>query len=246
MPLSRSAPPPDVDDLIGSLGTPFGSAELSVLRRQVAAVRAASQRAGTFRGFRSLTVGFSAVAAVATGWFAPLPEELVIIDGVPIVYAPDAWVVVAGLCFAVAAGEMLWRAKGSSYGLAMVWTAAGQFLPCVAAGAAVTFVAQYLRPELLLNLPGLWALLFGLGVCSCARLLPRAFWAIGAWYLTAGCIGLAAPRLGAGMWFLPAVFGIGQGATAGLLYLLVERPERLAGRHEGWGELDDPADLFSA
>ncbi|QDT15453.1 hypothetical protein [Alienimonas californiensis] len=178
MPIPAPPPPHDASNLLGSLRPPRDARELAVLRRQVAAVRAASQRAGAFRGFRALTVGASALAAVLTAWATPLPYDFVV-GGVPIRYDLEAWVVVAGLCLAAGGGEMLWRAKGSPYGLAMLRTAAGQFLPCVAAGAAVTFVIDVFRPDLRPSLPGLWALLFGLGVCSCARLLPRAFWAVG-------------------------------------------------------------------
>ena len=228
---------------------PFDPSELSALRSQVAAVRAAAQRSGTFRGFRSVTVGFSAVAAVAAAWadraadppVFPGTVPLVVAGFVPVGFDVGLWVGAAGLCLTVAGGEMLWRTHGSPYGLAMTRTAAGQFLPCVAAGAAVTGAVTALRGDLLPTLPGLWALLFGLGVCSCARLLPRAFWAVGAWYLAAGVVGVAAPRVGATAGYLGVTFGAGQAVTAGLLYLLVECPERRAGRPEGWGE-EDPAE----
>ena len=222
-------------------GPPFDARDLSVLRVQVAAVRAASQRAGTFRGFRSVTVGFSALAAVVTAVADAVQREPKRIYGpIRVLYDPDLWQPVAALCLAVAGGEMLWRSRRSGYGLAMTWTAAGQFLPCVAAGALVTVSATTFSKTLVPYLPGLWATLFGLGVCSCARLLPRPFWAVGAWYLLAGQVGLIAPAVGGGDWFLGVTFGAGQAVTAGLLYLLVERPERLAGRPEGWGE-EDPA-----
>ncbi|MEM9701228.1 MAG: hypothetical protein AAF907_02140 [Planctomycetota bacterium] len=236
-----ATPPPDVRGRGGLLDEPLRPGDLSVLRRQVATVRAASQRAGTFRGFRSMTVGFSAVAALATGCLAGSTTTEAT-AAISVRYDVATWVTVAAVCLGAAAGEMLWRAKGSPYGLAMLWTAAGQFLPCVAAGGLVTETARRFRPDLLPSLPGIWALLFGLGVCSCARLLPRAFWGVGLWYLAAGCVGLAAPDMGASNAFLAVAFGVGQGASALLLYLLVERPERLAGRREGWGEDDPPHD----
>ena len=218
---------------------PLDRADLAALRSQVAAVRAAAQKSGTFRGFRSVTVGFSALAAVAAAW-ADL-HLLVEPPASGLSYDPDLWAGTAALCLLTAGGEIAWRARTSPYGRAMARTAAGQFLPCVAAGGLLTLTASEFRRDLREALPALWALLFGLGVCSCARLLPRAFWAVGAWYLAAGCVGLALSRAGANALFLGVTFGAGQAVTAGLLSLLVERPERRAGRPEGWGE-EDPAE----
>ena len=212
--------------------------DLSALRGQVAAVRAAAQRAGTFRGFRSVTVGFSALAAVAAAW----ADLRVLIEPPvsPLSYDPDLWAGTAAVCLLTAGGEIAWRARPSAYGRAMARTAAGQFLPCVAAGGLLTLVVSEFRQDLWDALPGLWALLFGLGVCSCARLLPRVFWAVGAWYLAAGCVGVALSRYGVNALFLGVTFGAGQAVTAGLLYALIEKPEADAGRPEGWGEEGAP------
>ena len=229
---------------------PLTLSDLSLLRRQVAEVRAAAGRAGTFRGFRSATVLFSAAAAVVTAWADARPGPHLFVRGVPVGYDPSLWRAVAGVCLLVAGAEMGLRAhRGGHYGGAMLWTAAGQFLPCVAAGAAVTGAALRFNADLLPVLPGMWAVLFGLGVASCCRLLPRAFWVVAGWYVLAGAVGLSAdPSVGPHAWFLGVTFGVGQGVSAGLLYLLVERPAAAAGVVDDWGgeELDELCDADRA
>ena len=54
----------------------------------------------------------------------------------------------------------------------------GQFVPCLVAGAAVSLTLPALDPGLARLLPGLWALLLGLGVFASRPtwLVPRAGW----------------------------------------------------------------------
>jgi len=67
----------------------------------------------------------------------------------------------------------------------MTKLAVGQFVPCIAAGALVTFaIVGYAREQLWL-LPGLWQILFGLGVFASYRLLPRSIFWVAVLYLRA-------------------------------------------------------------
>jgi hypothetical protein len=66
-------------------------------------------------------------------------------------------------------------------------------------------------------LPGLWQVLFSMGVFASCRFLPRQMFAVGVWYLAAGVTCLA---LGSGAfspWAMGLPFGFGQLMVATVL-----------------------------
>ena len=73
-------------------------------------------------------------------------------------------------------------------------------------------------------LPGVWMILFALGVFASRRLLPRSVFAVGAYYLLAGLSVLLMER---GAQLQPSVmgsiFGAGQLFAAVILYFTLER-----------------------
>ena len=56
----------------------------------------------------------------------------------------------------------------------LTWLALEQFCPCLVAGALLTIVLVRAAPESLWMLPGLWQILYSLGIFASCRLLPRA------------------------------------------------------------------------
>ena len=68
------------------------------------------------------------------------------------------------------------------------------------------------------TLPGLWQIIFSLGVFSSCRFLPRPVVAVGAWYLLTGltCIALADSRA-LSPWAMGIAYGAGQLLVAGIL-----------------------------
>jgi len=74
-------------------------------------------------------------------------------------------------------------------------------------------------PSALWMLPGLWQVIFSLGVFSSCRFLPRPMLAAGAWYLLSGltCISLADGRA-LSPWAMGISYGVGQLMVAGILY----------------------------
>ena len=100
-------------------------------------------------------------------------------------------------------------------------------MPAVVVGALLTVLIARRAPESAWMLPGLWALVFCLGVFASCRLLPRRVALAGWWYLVGGVLALAWGQGEAALspWFMGVTFGGGQFLTAGLLYFACERRE---------------------
>jgi hypothetical protein len=179
-------------------------------------------RSEMYRGIRSAPVALSGLAAVAAGFLQPIlvPEK----DPVGFV---GFWVSVAGvnaLVGAALAGWRYWRHEDAAHRRTTRQVAA-QFLPCLAAGGIVTMGIVLSGPAAISWLPGLWSILFGLGLFAARLHLPRRIGWIALYYFGAGAVLLA---LGGGEASLhPAgmasVFGTGQMLSAVILYWNLER-----------------------
>jgi hypothetical protein len=121
------------------------------------------------------------------------------------------------------------RAPDLSLRREITWLAVEQFVPCLAAGGLVTVVLVRSAPETLWMLPGLWQILFGLGVFASCRLLPRATFGVAVFYLVAGLLSLSLARGDAAFspWTMGIPFGVGQLCAAGVLYRTLERRDDL-------------------
>ncbi len=191
---------------------------------QISEIRQQMARAEVFRGFRALPVacsgGLAIVAAVAQAiWLdEPLKQSHQYLA---------LWIGVAAISLAAQLIEM-WlrsRASRSAYAKSITLLAAEQFFPSVIAGALLTFVLVTFAPETVWLLPGLWQILFGLGLFATYRLLPRALFWVAAFYVVSGVLCLALARGDASLspWAMGAPFGVGQLATAAVLYWTLER-----------------------
>ncbi len=129
----------------------------------------------------------------------------------------------------IVAAELIWRAHIAGPGLSrqMTQLAVEQFLPCVVVGALLTFCIARAAPQVGWMLPGLWSLLFGLGVFASCRLLPRPTAWVGLYYLTCGCgcLWLGQGANAFSPWQMAISFGGGQLLTAGILYWTLERSD---------------------
>ncbi len=107
----------------------------------------------------------------------------------------------------------------------MTLLAVGQFLPCVVIGALLTICIYRGAPHVAWMLPGLWSLVFSLGIFASYRLLPQqVFWA-GSFYVLCGCLCLL---WGQGdnafsPWQMGISFGGGQLMSAAILHWVLER-----------------------
>jgi hypothetical protein len=198
--------------------------ELREALTQITEIRLQLARTEVFRGYRSLTVALSGVVAL----FAALVQSVAIVDpGAEIGAYLSIWIVAAILSWLAAAGEMIVRARRARSDLSreLTWLALEQFFPCLVAGGIVTFVLVRTSPESAWMLPGLWQVFYSLGIFASYRLLPRATFWVGVFYLTTGFMVLSIGPGNAALsaWAMGLPFCVGQFAAAAILYRTLER-----------------------
>jgi len=188
--------------------------DLNKALSDIAAIRGQVARGTLFHGYGPATLVATAALAVAAGlaqavWL-PVPAE-----------DPRAWLslwfVTAILSAAVVAWDAVTRARRLHSDLAdeMIREAALRFAPAAIAGGALPLVLLQAAPEALWMLPGLWQIVFALGVFAAAASLPRPMLAVGVWYLACGLVVLAGRADGA--WAMALPFALGQLLSAILL-----------------------------
>lgn len=183
------------------------------------AIKAQLARGTEFRGWGAATVALTglmaATAAFCQAAFLPDPTA----DGVLWV---AIWITTAVLGVAVTAGEAVTRSRRLHSRLAdeMIHSAAVQFVPAAVAGALLPVVIVRFAPDALWMLPGLWQIVFGLGIFAASRALPQAMAVTGAWYLACGVVVLAVSAADRGLspWAMGLPFGIGQLLFAAILH----------------------------
>ncbi|MGH9561310.1 MAG: hypothetical protein ACRD3S_07635 [Terracidiphilus sp.] len=194
-----------MDDLTKALG------DISTIRRQVA-------HTTEFRGYGPATLaatgGFALLGAGAQHLWIPEPATHVA------QYAM-LWSLAATISVALASIQMYTRSRRMHSGLSdeMIHMAVEQFLPAGFAGLLLTIVMLRAVPDLVWMLPGLWQVIFSLGIFASCRFLPRPMVVAGVWYLFTGlvCIGLAGTRA-LSPWAMAIPFGCGQTLIAGILF----------------------------
>jgi len=194
-----------MDELNKALG------DISSIRRQVA-------RTTEFRGYGPATLAatglFALVAAGVQSLWIPSPAG-------HISEYVGLWFATALVSAVLAGVHMYTRSRRIHSGLSdeMIHMAVEQFLPAVGAGLLLTLVVLRAAPELAWMLPGLWQVIFSLGIFASRRFLPRPIVSTGVWYLMTGllCVGLAGTRA-LSPWAMAIPFGVGQLLVAGILF----------------------------
>jgi hypothetical protein len=190
---------------------------------QIDEIRQQMARHELFRGYRSLTVGLSGVVALVGAAIQPwvVGAETRLRDFLVL------WVTLAGVNVVIT-GVQLWRRAGraeSRLARQATLLAAEQFVPCLFVGALLTLcVVRYARDAAWM-LPGLWSLVFSLGLFASYRLLPRqaawvAFFHVAA---GAGCLVWGGGEQAFAPWQMALCFGGGQLFGAAVLYWTLER-----------------------
>ncbi len=198
--------------------------ELHEALAQISEIRDQLARTETFEGYRSATVAASGLLAFAAAGLqtALVPDPLGHLDAYLAL-----WVAVAAVSAAMTGIEMFVRCRRSASETSARLTrmVVEQFLPCMVVGALLTVAIAVVAPETAWMLPGLWGLVFGLGVFASARLFPKPVVWVAAYYLLAGVACLAgAKRLEPlSPWLMALTFGVGQSLASAVVYWAVER-----------------------
>jgi uncharacterized membrane protein (DUF441 family) len=186
-------------------------AEITAIRTQIA-------RTAEFHGYGPVTVATTGLMALVAGEV----QLHKLADPVHNIVAYIAiWMATAVLSVALIGVEMVTRSRSMHSGLAeeMISTAVEQFLPATVAGVLLSSVLVRFAPETVWMLPGLWQVIFSLGVFASARFLPRATYAVGVWYLLTGfaCLAFAREQHVLSPWLMGVPFGLGQLLAAAVL-----------------------------
>jgi hypothetical protein len=186
--------------------------EIHSIRNQVA-------RGTEFRGYGPASIAVSGilallVAAAQTQWMAaPAKADLTLWLGV--------WAGTAAVSVLLTGVETFARSRRVHVGFAreMVRSAVAQFLPAVMVGFLLTVVMMSVAAQECWMLPGLWELIFCLGVFASCRFLPRQMFAVGVWYLAAGlfCLAAGSTTRALSPWMMGIPFGVGQLLVAAVL-----------------------------
>jgi hypothetical protein len=192
---------------------------------EVSSIRAHLARGTEFRGYGPRTVAMTGVLA---GLVAILQSYLMPRTPYSIASGLLVWVGVAAACVALVSIEAVARARRVHDGMAMqmLHSALEQFLPPLVAGMLLMAVLLRFAPQELWMLPGLWQVLFSLGVFASCRFLPRPIFVAGVWYLASGMTCLAIDRGHAAFspWEMGIPFGVGQLLVAAVLQRGYLRP----------------------
>jgi hypothetical protein len=193
-----------MNDLYKALG------DISSIRRQMASTT-------EFRGYGPATLAttgmFAILAAVAQALWLPDPAH-------HISAYLGVWVSTAVLSAALTGVQMYSRARRIHSGLSneMLRMAVEQFLPSVAAGLLVSLVLLQYVPFATWMLPGVWQVIFSLGIFSSCRFFPGPMITAGAWYLLTGlsCLAMGGNRA-LSPWTMGIAYGAGQLLVAAIL-----------------------------
>lgn len=194
--------------------------DITRIRRQVAA-------STQFRGYGPVTLASTGLAALVAArlqsiWVADPAHHL---QGYLTV-----WIMTAVLASSVAGWQIHRRTRRLHSGLSheMIRTAVSQFLPAVFTGLLLTVVLLRFVPAACWMLPGLWQIIYGLGVCASCRFLSKSMYGAGVWYLLTGLTTIALGDARAlAPWTMGLSFGGGQFLIAAVLLLASPEEEDL-------------------
>ena len=198
--------------------------ELPEALGQITEIRQQMARSEVFRGYRCLTVGsvglMGVLVAIAQPYLVPSPAN-------DLEAFLTLWISVAAVAFLLVALG-LWRrvrTTGSPMVRESTLLTADQFLPCVAVGALLTLGIYRGAQDVGWMLPGLWSLVFSLGVFASYRQLPRQVFWVGVYFTVCGfvCLLWGQGTNAFSPWQMGISFGGGLLVGAAILYWTLER-----------------------
>lgn len=186
---------------------------------EIHSIRSHVARGTEFRGYGPASIAASGVlallvAALQSQWMSKhANSDLSIWLAV--------WAGTAAVSLLLSSFETFTRARRVHRGFAreMVQSAVEQFLPALMVGSLLTVVLLRVAPHECWMLPGLWQLIFSLGVFASCRFLPRQMFVVGVWYLAAGlfCLAAGGATRSLSPWLMGIPFGAGQLMIAAVL-----------------------------
>lgn len=195
-------------------------ADLYKALAEIEAIRSQMARAMEFRGYGPATLAATGIlalgaAAIQAHWIKNPAHDIGAYLAI--------WIATAIVSVVVISIETVTRTRRIHSDLAseMIHSAVEHFLPALVAGLLLTIVLVYYAAANLWMLPGLWQVIFSLGVFSSCQFLPRPMFAVGVWYLAAGltCLVLGDSEWAFSPWTMGVPFGIGQLLVAAVLQL---------------------------
>lgn len=185
---------------------------------EIDAIRGQMARGTEFRGYGPATLAATGVlaflaAAAQSHWLKAPVRDIAAYLAI--------WIATAAVSVILIAIETVRRARRVHSGLAreMIHSAVDQFLPALVAGLLLTVVLVRYAPQSVWMLPGLWQVIFSVGVFSSCQFLPRPMFAVGVWYLAAGltCLAVGSGAWALSPWTMGVPFGVGQLLVATVL-----------------------------
>jgi hypothetical protein len=184
---------------------------------EIRSIRGHMARYTEFRGYGPLTLAGTGALAIV---IAALQQRYAIELGVQTARFLAIWIGAAAVALTSISIEACARAHRihSSLAMQMLHAALEQFLPAIVAGILLTAVLVRAAPQSLWMLPGLWQMLFSLGVFASCRFLPRMTFWVGVWYLATGmaCLAMGSDAA-ASPWEMGIPFGVGHFMVAAVL-----------------------------
>lgn len=182
--------------------------------RQIQSVLAKTSQ---FRLLRATTVAATALLAILgaglQAWIVGDASES------PVTYAVY-WSAIAGVGAGCAILATAWRywVRPNSWDRGLWFEASRSFVPSLAVGGFLTAVITMRYPQMAATLPGIWSLLFGLGVWSTTKIFPRAMSLVAAYYFVVGLAALVmADKWPFSAFWMAVAFGGGQFFMSGVL-----------------------------
>lgn len=185
---------------------------------EIRSIRGYMARHTQFRGYGPLTLAGAGVLALVLAslqerWRVDLRHETARFLAM--------WIGLAAVSLTFISLETFTRTRRlhSSLATPMMQAAVEQFLPALVAGILLTAVLARAEPRSLWMLPGLWQMLFALGIFASCSFLPRATFWVGVWYLATGmaCLAIGPDMTAAAPWEMGIPFGLGHLMVAGVL-----------------------------
>jgi hypothetical protein len=198
--------------------------DLTQALSQISEIHRTMARTQVFRGYRAATTAFTGVIAFAAAAMqssiAPnptvSPKRYIIL-----------WTAVAVISMILFGFQMVLRCRrlGSSLHNERTLEAIEKFVPSLAAGGLLTLVLLRFAYEVCWMLPGLWAIVFSLGMFASRTLLPRGITIAAGYYLVSGlaALAIAEDKHAYSPWAMGLTFGVGQLLSAVVLYWNLER-----------------------